>query len=289
MIRNTLKAEMDKLALDWPKLFTNASGAENLRVKGPGLGMITAGLMKLGWGLRGGRSSARVQQNHRIMEILDGHQRQAAWTYACAIPIALSNFTANRVIALPKRDLMGNRVRRSRHAALPAFSHLRKVGTLYMREIALAIVQKNGDELRVHLRSDHEIGDFVSVDVLRRDLESPGGPNEANWSPWAGAEFEFQGIFGLRRAIVRDSNHRQVGLQIAIEISNREMRGALRERVSDKEGRWTIQTAVYEWQEDQQQAGAKDGKREGREPEKGARGPDHAATVYRMAPGCWQS
>lgn len=119
-----------------------------------------------------------------------------------------------------------------------------------MGEVALPIIQENGHEFRVQLGGDDEIGDFVSVNVLRGDLESTGGPNQADRRPRAGAEFEFQGIFGLRRAIARYLNHRQVGLQIAIEIGDREVRGALLECAPDKERRWMIHTAVSDWQQE---------------------------------------
>jgi hypothetical protein len=223
------------------------------------------------------------------MENLYPCRRQSGGGYAGAIPIAPPNFIAHRVTALPNRKLMSNGSGRGVYAALSALPHLWIVGTLRVREVALAIIQKNGHEPRIHLGSDDEIGDFVPVDVLRRDLESTGGSNQVDRGPWAGAEFELQRIFGLRRALVRDSNHRQVGLQIAIEIGNRKMRGTLRERAANEEGCGTIQAAMRKGQQHQQQAGAKDGKREGREPEKGAHWPEHAATVYRMGPGFWQS
>src|ERR1700720_1603812 len=145
------------------------------------------------------------------------------------MPTRQSVRLSRRAAAWLERELIREEVAGREQAEGRSFPRAGKRGGLGGSKVALAVIQENRYELRVEKRSDDKIGELVSVHILRSNLKPPRRPDNADRGFVPGTEVQVDRILRGGRAIARDTDKRQIRLQVAVKIRDGKMRGALRE------------------------------------------------------------
>ena len=127
----------------------------------------------------------------------------------------------------------GNILRRKQAKFRPLHS-AGKIGGFGENEVTFTIIQENRHELRVKKRSDDKIGELVSVHVSWSDLQAPGRPDKADCGFGSGTEIKVDRILRAGKAIARDTDKRQIRLQVAVKIRDGKLRGAKRDGCADE-------------------------------------------------------
>ena len=109
-----------------------------------------------------------------------------------------------------------------------------KIRGLGRNEVALAVVQKNRDEVGIQKRSNDEIGKFVPIHILRSNLKPAGRPDDADGWLVSGAEVKVDRILRTSGAIAGDTDKSQIELPVAVKIRDGKLRGAKRDCRADE-------------------------------------------------------
>jgi len=142
------------------------------------------------------------------------------------LPAGLGSLFSVRAAIFPEGDSVGDGVFGRKQDGVCALANFREAGAIGNLKVTATIIEKDGHEMRIEERGDNEIGEFVSVHILRGDLETTGWPEYADCGLRAGAKLQVERILGIRDAVASHANRSQIGLAIAVEIGDGKMSGA---------------------------------------------------------------